>query len=59
MEDATPTFKRRMKRSSRMERVVSIVLPGAGRMPAKSHPIVMNLARIVEPFVWELLCLLY
>ena len=59
MDDATPTLRRRVKRSSRIESVVSMVHASRRLTLAKSHSIVMNLARISEPFVRELYCLLY
>jgi hypothetical protein len=40
-----------VKRSSRIESVVSMVVAMRGLTLAKSHSIVMNLAWIAEPFV--------
>jgi hypothetical protein len=59
MDEATPTLRSRVKRSSLIESVVSIVRARRRLTLAKSHPIVMNLERIAEPFVRDLCCLLY
>jgi hypothetical protein len=54
MDDATPTLSSRVKRSSRIESVVSMVLAEHRLTLAKLHPIVKNLSRKAEPFVREL-----
>jgi hypothetical protein len=59
MDDATPTLRSSVKRSSRIESVVSMVRARRWLTLAKPHPIVKNLARNAEAFVRELHCLLY
>jgi len=59
MDDATPTLRSRVKRSSRIESVVSMVVARRWLTLANSRSIVMNLAWIAEPFVRKLHCLLY